>query len=68
MFSETNGVKINCELSGKEQAPVVALSHSLACSMRMWVPPLFAPVYSSSPDYPARSWPDGRDARQGRPR
>ena len=36
MFSEANGIKINYELSGKEQAPVVMLSHSLACSMMMW--------------------------------
>ena len=36
MFIEANGIKINYELSGKEQAPVVMLSHSLACSMMMW--------------------------------
>jgi 3-oxoadipate enol-lactonase len=40
MFIKANGIKINCELSGKEEAPVVALSHSLACSMRMWMPQL----------------------------
>lgn len=40
MRIEANGIKINCELSGKEQAPVVVLSHSLACSMRMWAPQL----------------------------
>jgi 3-oxoadipate enol-lactonase len=40
MFIEVNGIKMNYELSGKEQAPVVVLSHSLACSMLMWTPQL----------------------------
>jgi len=40
MFIETSGVKMNYELSGKQQAPVVVLSHSLACSMLMWTPQL----------------------------
>jgi 3-oxoadipate enol-lactonase len=40
MFIEANGIKMNYELSGKEQAPVVVLSHSLACSMLMWTPQL----------------------------
>jgi 3-oxoadipate enol-lactonase len=40
MFVEANGIKTNYELSGKEQAPVVVLSHSLACSMLMWTPQL----------------------------
>ena len=40
MKIETNGIQVNCELSGKEKAPVVALSHSLACSMMMWRPQL----------------------------
>ena len=40
MLIETNGIQINCELSGKEKAPVVVLSHSLACSMVMWRPQL----------------------------
>lgn len=40
MLIETNGIKINCEVSGREQAPVVVLSHSLACSMLMWHPQL----------------------------
>jgi 3-oxoadipate enol-lactonase len=40
MFIEANGIKMNYELSGKEQAPVLALSHSLACSMLMWTPQL----------------------------
>jgi len=33
-----NGIQMNYELSGKEGAPVVALSHSLATSMAMWEP------------------------------
>ena len=40
MKIEANGIHINCELSGKKQAPVVVLSHSLACSMVMWCPQL----------------------------
>jgi 3-oxoadipate enol-lactonase len=40
MLVEANGIQINCELSGKEKAPVVVLSHSLACSMVMWRPQL----------------------------
>jgi 3-oxoadipate enol-lactonase len=40
MLIEANGIQINCELSGKKQAPVVVLSHSLACSMVMWRPQL----------------------------
>ena len=40
MIIEANGLQINCELSGKKQAPVVVLSHSLACSMVMWRPQL----------------------------
>lgn len=40
MLIETNGIQINCELSGKKKAPVVVLSHSLACSMVMWRPQL----------------------------
>ena len=40
MKIEANGIQINCELSGKEKAPVVVLSHSLACSMVMWRPQL----------------------------
>jgi len=40
MLIEANGIKIHCEVSGKEQAPVVVLSHSLACSMLMWHPQL----------------------------
>ena len=40
MLIEANGIKVNCELSGKKQAPVVVLGHSLACSMLMWRPQL----------------------------
>jgi len=40
MLIEANGIRINCELSGKKDAPVVVLSHSLACSMVMWDPQL----------------------------
>ena len=40
MLIEANGIQINYELSGKEDAPVVVLSHSLACSMVMWDPQL----------------------------
>lgn len=40
MIIEANGIRVNCELSGKKQAPAVVLSHSLACSMVMWRPQL----------------------------
>jgi len=40
MKIEANGIRINYELSGKKDAPVVVLSHSLACSMVMWDPQL----------------------------
>ncbi len=40
MIIEANDIKINYELSGQEQGPVVVLSHSLACSMVMWWPQL----------------------------
>ena len=38
MKTEANGIQINYELSGKEGAAVVMLSHSLACSLVMWEP------------------------------
>ena len=38
MKIKANGIQINYELSGKEDAPVVALSHSLGSSMAMWDP------------------------------
>lgn len=40
MNIEANGIQINYEWSGQKQAPVVVLSHSLACSMVMWHPQL----------------------------
>ncbi|MGD8522130.1 MAG: alpha/beta fold hydrolase [Desulfobacterales bacterium] len=38
MKIEANGIQINYELAGKAEAPVVMLSHSLACNMAMWNP------------------------------
>ncbi len=38
MKVNTNGIDINYELTGKKGAPVVMLSHSLACSLVMWQP------------------------------
>jgi 3-oxoadipate enol-lactonase len=40
MLIEVNGIHINYELLSKADAPVVMLSHSLACSMVMWNPQL----------------------------
>ena len=40
MKTEANGIQINYELSGRDGAPVVMLSHSLASSMVMWNPQL----------------------------
>ena len=40
MKLETNGIQVNYELSGQADAPVVMLSHSLACSSVMWNPQL----------------------------
>ena len=40
MIIEANGINIHYELSGQKQAPVVVLSHSLACSQVMWRPQL----------------------------
>ena len=40
MLIKANGIQMNYELSGIKQAPVVVLSHSLACSMVMWRPQL----------------------------
>jgi 3-oxoadipate enol-lactonase len=40
MLIKTNGIEIHCELSKEKDAPVVMLSHSLACSMAMWQPQL----------------------------
>jgi len=40
MLIEANGIKMNYELSGREGAPVVMLSHSLGSSLIMWNPQL----------------------------
>ena len=36
--AKVNGIEINYEVTGKEGAPWLVLSHSLACSVRMWDP------------------------------
>ena len=36
MKAKTNGIELNYELRGKEGAPWLVFSHSLACSLRMW--------------------------------
>jgi 3-oxoadipate enol-lactonase len=38
MVISANGIKVNYEISGKEGAPVVVLSHSLGSSLVMWEP------------------------------
>jgi 3-oxoadipate enol-lactonase len=38
MFMTANGIRINYELSGRKDGPVVILSHSLASSLKMWEP------------------------------
>ncbi len=40
MKIQANGIQINYELSGRDGAPVVMLSHSLASSLVMWNPQL----------------------------
>ncbi len=40
MQIEANGIKINFEISGQSNRPVVVLGHSLASSMVMWEPQL----------------------------
>jgi 3-oxoadipate enol-lactonase len=42
MKAKVNGIEINYEISGKEGAPWLVLSHSLACSVRMWDPTIEA--------------------------
>jgi len=42
MRIKANNIQINYQLSGKKGAPVVALSHSLACSLVMWNPQMDA--------------------------
>ena len=36
MKAKVNGIEIYYEIHGKEGAPWLVLSHSLACSVRMW--------------------------------
>jgi len=42
MRMKANSIEINYELSGKKEAPVVVLSHSLASSLAMWNPQMDA--------------------------
>ncbi len=40
MQVKANGIQMNYELSGREDAPMVVLSHSLGCNLAMWDPQL----------------------------
>jgi 3-oxoadipate enol-lactonase len=42
MKASVNGIDINYEIHGKEGAPWITFSHSLACSVRMWDPQIAA--------------------------
>jgi len=42
MKAKVNGIEINYEIHGQEGAPWLVLSHSLACSVRMWDPQIEA--------------------------
>jgi 3-oxoadipate enol-lactonase len=42
MKIRANGIEVNYELHGREGAPWLVLSHSLACSVRMWDPQIEA--------------------------
>ena len=42
MKAKVNGIEINYELHGREGAAWLVLSHSLACSVRMWDPQIEA--------------------------
>jgi 3-oxoadipate enol-lactonase len=42
MRIKANGIQMNYELSGKKEAPVVILSHSLSSSLLMWNPQMDA--------------------------
>jgi len=42
MKAKVNGTEIGYELHGKESSPWLTLSHSLACSVRMWDPQIAA--------------------------
>lgn len=36
MKAKTNGIETNYEIHGKDGAPWLTFSHSLACTLRMW--------------------------------
>ena len=42
MKAKVNGIEVNYEIHGKEGAPWLTFSHSLACSVRMWDPQVAA--------------------------
>ena len=42
MKTKLNGIEVNYEIHGKEGAPWLTFSHSLACSLRMWDPQVAA--------------------------
>ena len=42
MKTKANGIEVYYEIHGKEGAPWLVLSHSLACSVRMWDPQIEA--------------------------
>ncbi|MBC7803912.1 MAG: 3-oxoadipate enol-lactonase [Candidatus Parcubacteria bacterium] len=42
MKKRVNGIEVSYEVHGKEGAPWLTLSHSLACSVRMWDPQIAA--------------------------
>jgi 3-oxoadipate enol-lactonase len=42
MKANVNGIEINYEIHGREGAPWLVLSHSLACTVRMWDPQIAA--------------------------
>jgi 3-oxoadipate enol-lactonase len=42
MKASVNGIEINYEIHGKEDAPWITWSHSLACNLHMWDPQIAA--------------------------
>ena len=42
MKTRANGIEVNYEIHGREGAPWLVFSHSLACSVRMWDPQIAA--------------------------
>lgn len=42
MKTRANGIEVNYEIHGREGTPWLVLSHSLACSIRMWDPQIEA--------------------------